>query len=109
MAQPKGNTCFTCTAKDGRTVRLYKSTYHGHILREHPELQRDFEHPASQIEIAITTAVAVKPAKGRAVTYIGPTVEARTEAGACRLRVVVNVEEADGWVLTAYPELVFDD
>jgi hypothetical protein len=102
----KGKTCFECTAVDGRVVRLFKERYYGHILREHPELSRDFPYPAGEIERALKEAVRTYQGQGRNKVYVGPNVEAKSDAGTLRVRVVVNVEEIEGWVVTAYAEIV---
>ena len=102
---------FTCTTVDDREVTLYRDRYDTHILPEHPELARDYDDPASQIEHALMNAANVTPGKGKARIYIGPPVQANPPAGAQRISVVV-VPKSQGngwWVITAYavPVLVW--
>lgn len=87
-------------------MRLYKNRYYSHILREHPEFTRDFPLPTQEIERALTQATRTYAGQGKTRVYVGPEVEAKSDAGRCRVRVVVNVQEKDGWVVTAYPEIV---
>lgn len=108
MAPPKGKICFECQAADGHLVRLFKHRYYSHILLEHPEFERDFQYPVAEIERAVKTAAQIRQGQGGARIYIGPTIEAISDAGQIRVQVVVNVKEADGWVITAYIEPVLD-
>ena len=101
-------TCFTCIACDGRTVTLYKDRYDHHVLAEHPELKRDYDFPAQNIEHALMNAERSIAGQGKARIYIGPAVQANPPAGAQRIHVV-TVPETTGngwWVITAYAEPV---
>lgn len=102
--------CFSCLAADGRRVTLYKSRYDDHILREHPELARDFDFPAQQIEHALVNAERVAQGQGGAWVYVGPPVQANPPAGRQRIHVIVRPERSgrDWWVVTAYAELVLE-
>jgi hypothetical protein len=105
MAPP---ALFTCKTADGRVVTLSRQRYDTHILLRHPELARDYDDPASQIEHALLNAIRIRPGNGNAWIYVGPPVQANPPAGAQRLYVVVMPEnEGKGWwVTTAYAELV---
>ena len=110
---PKDKVCFTCTAVDGRVVRLHKSTYYGHIIRpQKPEIQRDYAFPAGEIERALVNAVGPpKPeASNRRISYLGPKVKPRPpKTGEEQWKVVVQPDDSGntGWVVAAYPLLVF--
>ncbi len=99
---------FTCKAADGREITLYRDRYDNHILREHPELARDYDDPASQIEHALMNAAKVTPGRGKAKIYIGPPVQANPPAGAQQMYVVIQPENlgTGWWVVTAYAEPV---
>jgi hypothetical protein len=60
---------FNCRTVDARDVTLYRDRYDNHILQEHPELARDYDDPASQIEHALLNAVKVTPGQGHGFTW----------------------------------------
>jgi hypothetical protein len=101
--------CFECKAVDDRKVIMHRDRYEDHILAEHPELLRDFDLPAQQIQHALENAASVLPGQGGALMYKGPEVVANPPAGRCRIWVIVAQERSDKtrwWVVTAYGELV---
>jgi hypothetical protein len=107
---PTGKVCFTCTAKGGREVRLYKSTYYAHIVNpnRHPEILRDYEFPVSEIENALINATRgpSPEASKRRVSFMGPLVTPRPpKIGLEQWKVVVEPDDTgnSGWVVTAYP------
>ena len=113
---PTGKVCWTCTASDGRVVRLYKDTYYGHINNKnrHPEIPRDYDYPATEIEDALMKAP--KPPKPEAshqrISYIGPPVQPKApKAGLEEWKVVVQPDDdggKTGWVVAAYPRLLIN-
>lgn len=104
------STCFTCDTSDGRRTTLYKDRYYDHILAEHPELKRDYDYPAQQIEHALQNAERVAAGQGKSRIYIGPPVQANPPAGAQRVYVVIRPEKRGNswWVVTAYAEPILD-
>ena len=99
---------FTCKTVDRKEVTLYKDRYDTHILQEHPELARDYDDPAGEIEHALMNAAKVTSGKGKARIYVGPHAQANPPAGVQQMYVVVVPErEGNGWwVVTAYAEPV---
>jgi hypothetical protein len=99
---------FSCRTTDGKTVVLYQDRYDNHIVTEHPELLRDYDDPANQIEYALTNADKVVPGKGKAWIYISGPTQANPPAGAQRISIVIRPEsERSGWwVVTAYAETI---
>ncbi len=102
---------FTCKTVDGRDVTLNRGRYDNHILQEHPELARDYDDPASQIEHALMNAAKVTHGQGKARIYVGPPVQANPPAGAQEMYVIILPESRGNgwWVVTAYaaPVLVW--
>ncbi len=101
--------CFECRAVSGRTVKLYKNRYYSHILREHPEFERDYSYPINEIERALTQAVRGPiQGKGRAEMYYGPHLTPLTNPEPNQICVVVRPEngQTGWWVVTAYPVMV---
>jgi hypothetical protein len=102
--------CFECVCPYGRVITLYTDRYNDHILMEHPELKRDYDFPALQIQHAIENVKRVRPSYRRTILYEGPPVQANPPAGIQRIWVVIAPEKNDDgwWVVTAYGELFLE-
>ena len=85
--------------------------YYGHILRhEKPEILRDYDFPAREIENALKNAIGppVPQASHKRVAYYGPPVSPKPpKTGQEKWKVVVQPDESghSGWVVTAFPQL----
>lgn len=106
MAPGGPRLCFEKAAKDGRLIRLMKDRYDDHVLKEHPDLLRDFEYPASEILKALETADEIRPgASSQTQVYVGPVIypSKGLYKGPRRMHVVVWREKANrGHVVTAF-------
>jgi hypothetical protein len=104
---PTGGTHFDITIGDGRSVRLCKQTWYGHILPRHPELSQYFGNPFRHIETALLSPVATGAGnKPHRVLFIGPTEWTPAVGCPCCLHVIVEFDsETTGWVVTAFPKL----
>lgn len=97
--------CFECLGKGGRLIRLTRSRYEGHILNRHPDLLRDFNHPASWIQMTLENPDRLSPTgpKGDREKYIGaPVMPEKGIQTRRRFHVVVQLEPNNrGHVVTA--------
>lgn len=106
---------FKCTAKDGRTVRLERDRYDGHVLSDHPDLGVDYLSPANEIQRALEQADKIQPGNtGQRLHYVGPPATPNSLSAtfgsprkARRFHVIVQIEPANcGHVVTAYSTTV---